>query len=120
LQVNQHLQKADRNRDFVIKCLLSLVEIYPDWVSVVAFYSALHYVDAFLAIHGLHWDNHQERNRDVSLLMPEIQNEYLNLYDLGRNSRYGRIEDMPSVDDVKQALNIDLPRIEDFVKSRIM
>jgi hypothetical protein len=117
--VNQHLEKADRNRDFITKCLLNLVEDYPDWVSVVAFYSALHYVDALLAIHNLHRNHHEERNRDVSLTMQEIQNEYLNLYDLGRNSRYGRVSDMPSVDEAKQALNIDLPRIEDFVKSRI-
>jgi hypothetical protein len=119
LHVKQHLEKADRNRDFIKKHLFSFLENYPDWVSIVSFYCALHYVDALLATHGLHWIHHEERNRDVSLLMPEIQNEYLNLYDLGRNSRYGDLEDMPSVDEAKQAANIDLLKIEEFVKSRL-
>lgn len=95
------------------------MEEYPDWVSIVSFYSGLHYVDSYLALHDLHWKHHEERNREVASLMSEVQNYYLNLYDLGRNSRYGRVEDMPTVDEAKQALNIDLQKIEEFVKSRI-
>jgi len=51
--------------------------------------------------------------------MQEIESEYLNLYDLGRNSRYGSLGDMPDTDEAKQAVEIDLPRIEEFVKSRL-
>lgn len=120
LNITPHLDKADRNRDFVKRYLLSLLAKYPDWVSIVAFYSALHYVDAFLADRSLHWEHHSERNRDVSSLMREIEVEYLNLYDLGRKSRYGSISEMPSADEVRAAVEIDLPKIEDFVKSHLM
>lgn len=119
MHVKQHLQKADRNRDFVIKYLLNHVKEYPDWVSVVTFYSALHYVDALFAKQGLHREHHLERNRDVSLLMSEIENEFLNLYDLGRISRYESISEMPSAAEASEAANTDLPRIEEFVKSRL-
>ena len=51
--------------------------------------------------------------------MQEIGNEYLNLYDLGKNSRYSGFVDMPSINEAKQAVETDLSRIEDFVKSRI-
>jgi hypothetical protein len=100
--------------------MLAFVDQYQDWVSVVGFYSALHYVDAYLiARHGIHRIHHEERNTDVSTLMEDIKTAYLNLYDLGKNSRYGSLEDMPSVDDVTSAVNFDLPRIEEFVRSRL-
>jgi hypothetical protein len=119
LDVTQHIDKADRNKDFLNKYLLAFLGQYQDWVSVVGFYSALHYVEALLAEHGIHRIHHQERNTDVSTLMEEIENEYLNLYDLGRNSRYGSLTDIPSVDDVASAVKIDLPRIEEYIKSRL-
>lgn len=115
----QHIQKADRNRDFLLESLLDFVDIYPDWVSVVGFYSALHYVEAILATYGLHYEHHSDRNRQVSSLLQEIENEYLNLYDLARNSRYGRIDDAPSEDEARDAVNIDLHTIEEFVRSRL-
>ena len=43
----------------------------------------------------------------------------MNLYDLGRNSCYGKLSDMPSIDEAKQAVEIDLRKIEDYVKSRL-
>jgi hypothetical protein len=119
VNATQHLEKADRNKDFLSTSLLNFVDRYPDWVSVVAFYSALHYVEAIFATHGLHYEHHEDRNRQVSLLLQEIENEYLNLYDLGRNSRYGSIGDIPSEDEARQAANIDLSEIEEFVKSRL-
>ncbi len=113
------MQKADRNKRFVQESLSNFVDSYPDWVSVVAFYSALHYVEAMLATYGLHYEHHPERNRQVSLLFQEIENEYLNLYDFARNSRYGKIGDAPSEDEARQAVNIDLPTIEEFVRSHL-
>lgn len=119
MNTSQHVQKADWNRNFLSSSLWSLVDRYPDWVSTVAFYSALHYVDAIFARHGLHFEHHQERNTQVSMLFQEIENEYLNLYDLSRNSRYGRVEDAPSEDEARQAVNTDLRAIEQFVRSRL-
>lgn len=115
----QHIQKAERNQRFVTETLMSFLHNYPDWVSVVAFYSALHYVEAILATYNLHFEHHVERNRQVSLLLQDIESEYLNLYDLARNARYGRIGDAPSEGDAEQAVNTDLPTIEEFVRSRL-
>jgi hypothetical protein len=99
---------------------MNFIEEYPDWVSIVTFYSALHYVEALLAAHGLHREHHEERNRDVSSLMPEIESEYLNLYDLGKTSRYYSMSDMPTAVQVKDAVSIDLPKIEEFVRSQLV
>lgn len=115
----QHIQKAERNQRFVSESLMDFLGNYPDWVSVVAFYSALHYVEAILATHNLHYKHHEDRNRQVSLLLQEIENQYLNLYDLAKNARYGRIGDAPSEDEAGQAVNTDLPAIEEFVRSRL-
>ena len=69
-----------------------------------------------ISIHRIH---HEERNQDVCTLMGDIEKEYLNLYDLGKNSRYYSLGDMPTTDEVTTAVQLDLPKIEDYVKSHL-
>lgn len=57
-----------------------------DWIAVVAFYAALHWVDAYLATQGRHPQNHRERNLIVTLL--PIAFEYSLLYSTSRRARY--------------------------------
>ncbi len=57
-----------------------------DWLAIVAFYAALHWVDAALAHQGLHPSNHRERNRMAQGL--PIWNEYYELYAVSRIARY--------------------------------
>lgn len=121
LSPQAHLKKAEHNKNFVINRLMALADKFPDWVSTVAFYSALHFVDAYLVRkHNLHHEDHEERNRDVDIHLHEIALEYKRLYELGLNSRYGSIKDHPKPEEAKDAVSIELAKIEQFVKSRIM
>lgn len=120
LRPKAHLKKAELNKDFAINHLLALADKFPEWVSIVAFYSALHFVSAYLVKeHGLYFEDHEERNRAVSFHLGAIDIEYKRLYDLCLNSRYGSIKDNPKPDEAKDAVNIELTKVEHFVKSHM-
>jgi len=113
------LKKAERNKAF-LQNEIQLAKKYPDWISVVAFYSALHFVDAYLiSKHGLHLIHHEERDQAVAIHMGEVYSEYHRLYDLGFRSRYLRIEDNPTVEEAMEAVTLELQRVEELVKSSI-
>lgn len=57
-----------------------------DWLAVLAFYAALHWLDAYFAHHGLHPSNHLQRNRAAHGL--PIWDEYYELYAVSRIARY--------------------------------
>jgi len=57
-----------------------------DWLATLAFYAALHWLDAVLADRGLHPSNHRERNRAAQGL--PIWDQYYELYALSRIARY--------------------------------
>jgi uncharacterized protein (UPF0332 family) len=63
---------------------------FPDWAVTILFYSALHYVDAFLATHEIDPGSHVERDkmlRTVSQLRP-LYNDYCFLKNQSHNARY--------------------------------
>jgi hypothetical protein len=89
-----HKRKAAHNESF-----LALVQrndagpnfIFPDWLITVAFYVALHHVDAKLAnlVPPLHPSNHGDRNRAVSSeLSKQVANDYLFLRSKSEFARY--------------------------------
>ena len=115
-----HLLKAERNRKFLFDFLLEIIEACPDWASVVAFYSALHFMEAFLKkTHNLDFEHHEERHRFISRVFPEIFDAYYRLYDLGFNSRYGSIKDAPTCAETESAIKYEFAEVEEYVKSRI-
>ena len=117
LNHKDYIEKAKRNRDFVNEDLYKLVKSYPDWVTVVAFYSALHFVDAYLILkHSLQFEHHTDRDKAVALLMGEIYAAYHRLYDLSFRSRYLRVEDNPSPDEAESAVKFELSRVQEFVE----
>ncbi len=65
----QHIVKAEHNERFFIAIsegLQSSYGQYHDWVVTVMFYSALHYIDAYLArVWGIHPETHGSRIRSV-------------------------------------------------------
>lgn len=66
LNVKDCLKKAKRNKKFVLQKLIKIIDTYPDWVTVVAFYSALHFVDAhLLQHHGIQREHHEDREREM-------------------------------------------------------
>jgi len=92
--VSGHLRKANHNENF-----LKMIQmndpgpsfLYPDWLITIAFYIALHYVDAKLARRTppLHPQNHKIRNTYVSLFLPpDIAQDYLYLYNKAMFARY--------------------------------
>lgn len=68
-----------------------------DWMAVLAFYAALHWLDAYLAHRGLHPTNHRERNRAAQGL--PIWDEYYELYAMSRIARYegGRVPQLVAI-----------------------
>lgn len=63
---------------------------YPDWAATILFYTALHYVDAFLAIHDQNPGSHVMRDRyirTVNQLRPLYQS-YCFMKNQSHNARY--------------------------------
>jgi len=112
----EHLEKARRNQEILFNHLLNFVEKCPEWVTVVAFYSALHFVDAYFAKLNLHFQHHQERNSEISESLKEIFGAYYRLYDLSVNSRYGSMKDNPTADEAMDTVRNDLPKVVEFIQ----
>jgi hypothetical protein len=68
----RHLAAARRNEQFS-RHLLGIPD-YLEWAAISAFYSALHFVDAYLARRGLHPGDHGVR--DSYLRRTELRNVY--------------------------------------------
>jgi len=112
--------KAERNKNLLLNFLMKIIRECPDWVSVVAFYTALHFVEAFLQKnHGLDFEHHEERHTFMSNYLPEIFNAYYHLYDLGFSARYKSINDAPTCDEADSAVKYDLADVERFIKERL-
>lgn len=120
MNFKSHILKAERNKEVLYKYLMKIVRSCPDWVTVVAFYSALHFVEALLKKnHGLDFEHHEERHKAMSTLMREIFQAYYRLYDLSFSSRYKSVEDTPTLDEARSAVEYELDKIEEYVMSRI-
>ena len=120
LNVKDCLEKAKRNKSFVSQNLRRIIDKAPDWITVVAFYSALHFVDAhLLKHHGIQREHHEERETEVANHLIEIYPAYKRLFEMSFRSRYLRVEDNPTPDEADSAIKYDLPEIEDFVMQRI-
>ncbi|MCC6038288.1 MAG: hypothetical protein LM632_08815 [Armatimonadetes bacterium] len=83
--VSEHIAKAEAFE----RVLAIFDEGNPDhwdWIAVVAFYAALHWVDAYLATQGRHPQNHRERHNALAFL--PIRSDYGELYVVSRQARY--------------------------------
>lgn len=60
----EHLRKAEYNETFCKLFDLNTTE-YLDWVVNGVFYSALHYIESYLAIHDIHPLIHGIRNAEI-------------------------------------------------------
>ncbi len=81
---DQHLAKAERNQAF----LDSLDDRYPEWLAVVAFYKAVHLVEALFATQGVHSKRHHERNKRLKSKNPDLWMQFRPLHDVSRQVRY--------------------------------
>lgn len=120
---NQHLTAAERNRDLAAALLddpRDLPGAY-EWLGVMAFYSAVHFVNAYL------WEQLSYRPRDhsdrtgwvhrVAALKP-IGSSYDVLQDYGWKGRYDprfRLD----ADRVRQVYEFDLALIERTIRAAL-
>ena len=59
-----------------------------DWALMALFYSALHYIEAFLAQSNIHCSNHTFRERQILNLMPDLYEPYNDLKNDSMEARY--------------------------------
>ncbi len=82
----QHLQKAVHNEQFSNSLIPTA---YTDWAVTGFFYSALHYVDAYLSIKGIHHSTHTRRDNEAKGALPKnIWESYRYLKDASEDARY--------------------------------
>lgn len=84
---SEHISKAERNEKFAGTVSKTA---YLDWAVTILFYAALHYVDAILAISGIHPDSHTQRGDAIgtNATLLRIRGEYRILETLSQNARY--------------------------------
>lgn len=87
--LNQHLPLAESNESFVVS-ITSLPARFPDWEITALFYSALHYVDAFLSTQGIHPRSHDSRIRSIRSFTNSWE-DFRDLYNLSLDARYNTV-----------------------------
>lgn len=85
-QLDAHIAQWLHNRSLISRIPAS----HPDWIVTVAFYTAVHAVDAALAAQGITAWNHETRFTAIAGIhkMQKIGLLYQPLYDLSRKVRY--------------------------------
>lgn len=83
----RHLSQANGNERFLGTFDLKQTP-YPDWAITVAFYAAVHWVEAYFAEQNQHFDYHPHRNTRVGVDLPGIAANYMLLYSESRVARY--------------------------------
>ena len=85
-KIQSHVTQWQHNRSL----LDHIPAAYPDWLVTVAFYAALHSVDALLAYDNVTVHSHDARNATLKLTnrYESIWRHYSPIYDLSRKVRY--------------------------------
>lgn len=71
-----HLAKAAANQRF----LATIEDEFADWLAIVAFYKAVHLVEAMFACQGTPSKNHDHRNRRLKKSYPMIWKNFRPLF----------------------------------------
>ncbi|MGH9691584.1 MAG: hypothetical protein ACRD4C_10965 [Candidatus Acidiferrales bacterium] len=82
----EHLAQAEHNEDFIA----ATDNPFFDWKLIGMFYSALQYVDAYLATQNIHPPDHGDRAKHVSSFakFASIRSDYRDLKNESRTARY--------------------------------
>jgi inorganic triphosphatase YgiF len=81
---SNHLRKAEKNQAF----LDTISDEFPDWLAIVAFYKAVHLVEAIFARRGSPSHDHRDRNMKLKRAHPEIWKHFGPLYKASKWLRY--------------------------------
>lgn len=119
---NKHLQQAAENNEFLSTGFASVDQ--PRWRAIVAFYTALHLLDALLdRLASSHPETHGERSKQINALYRagrldrRVRESYRTLEDLSHRARY--LCQAIDLKDAEQAQKVYLPRIETYVHARV-
>ncbi len=122
----EHIQQANRN-DAALKHLMGDVQSYSEWVTTVAFYKAVHVIEAMLFhLHGKNSHDHKSRLDTLRACNKTLYREFRPLYVAsmvarylcdnsgnGKAVTYATFSDyLPSSDVVTEIVNGRLVRIE--------
>ena len=102
-----HLATARDNRAVAISLLENDLSLA--WAATVAFYSALHLIEAAFAKNGQHFDNHPARNAHLKSerTLQNIWKHYKPLYDYSLKARYLADENGSAEDLMKRYLGAE-------------
>ncbi|HZX13166.1 MAG TPA: hypothetical protein VFF49_02050 [Thermodesulfobacteriota bacterium] len=85
---DEHYSKAEHNERFANSFALDSTP-YLDWVVTGFFYSAIHYIDSYLAhFHSIHPYSHEDRDDKVRRYLRRINKDYRELKDDSKDARY--------------------------------
>jgi len=82
---------------------------FPDWITTVAFYTALHSIERILARHKEHPNTHSDRKKVLSqtkyvnLFSPQTVVDYFDMYNASLDARYNCI--IPTPADIQEQLD---------------
>ncbi len=112
-KLEDHLSQAQHNFKFYQSID---THIYSDWAATALFYTALHYIDAFLAVKQIHPGKHDVRDKLVNSLaeLKGLYPSYSHLKNQSRNARYIPPTSL-SIGDILQLENEHLSAIRDEV-----
>ena len=107
-QKDSHVNQAIRNLKFIdagAQCY-DIVGEYCEWYMTVKFYTALHLIDAVLAINQFHPSDHKARNTGIfklkTMFSLNCANRYHELYNFSKKARYLQGN---AINSLKQDLN---------------
>ena len=111
-----HRQQAQHNEEFIASFDLDSTP-YLDWVVTAIFYAALHFVDSYLAIRGVHLSSHRGRD-SLIWAVRDLRPIYSAYRRLKHRSEQARYEAMPfSSKKVQKLLNKELASIKAHLAS---
>lgn len=89
-QRHEHLQRADENEKLARGLFKAGSPICTDWAITLLFYSALHWVDAYLVFTNRRPDNHYDRDTIIESngSLADIFKPYRRLKDMSEQARY--------------------------------
>jgi hypothetical protein len=118
----RHLQTAERNRGISSMHLAVTPQTLPkEWSAVVAFYAAVHYVNAYLwEIRRYAPPDHDSRNRLVAgdVVLGQCRFEYRRLLDAGFRARY--VPNFQLTEQIdRDLIEVDLERVRQTVRGAL-
>ena len=109
---DEHCEKRDKAESAQLVLQKVDIEEHADWIVIIAFYQALHWVDAYLLSKGQSQPtNHTARNNVVrnDKFLRSIYGHFDYMYNASMHARYHSWDDYSS--EVQEILEIDLYKI---------